>query len=96
MNKSLFPGISFLRIIFNVIIFPNIQIIFFPFTRKPYAKFQNYVKYLRWGALLIALSGRRERGGTGGTPAPRPFPGPKYFFPRKIGNIKFVDVKNIN
>ena len=24
-------------------------------TRKPYPKFQNSVKYLRWGALLRAL-----------------------------------------
>ena len=36
MNKQLFPGILFLRIIFNIILLPNFS---FRLTRKPYPKF---------------------------------------------------------
>ena len=39
LNKSFFPKISFLRIICNVITFPNLQIFFLHLTRKPYPKF---------------------------------------------------------
>ena len=44
----------------------------------------------------VRPQGKGGGGGDRGAPALPPFPGPKYFFPRKIGNIKFVDVKNIN
>ena len=53
LNKSLFPGISFLRIeLVMSLHFQLYQYFSFALTRKPYP---NSVKYLPWSALLRAL-----------------------------------------
>ena len=54
LDKSLFSGNSFFRIISNVITFPNIQIFFLPFNPQTVSKILS-VKYLIWDALLRAL-----------------------------------------